>query len=323
MKTQPLVSIVIPVFNGEQYLDTCLNTILAQTYTNYEVIIINDNSSDKTEEIIKNKRFKNILYIKNLVNLGTAESRNLGIIQSRGDLIAFLDADDKWYPSFLEIQVGILMSNPDIDAACSLFDIMDSDDQIIYRNTHHQNKNPLSIKEYKLSDIWDKLFISPSTVVAKRQSIFDAGLFSSGYTEDVNFWLKFSVHHKIVETQCILAAYRRHETQKTANGHKIMLGRTDAYLKAIQEYPEIKEIIGEPKFRNKIHNLSKSAADHYFIDKNEWDKARHYLLIAIKHEPTDYDSFLKIIWCFIPDLGKKMIKGVRNIINGQFGSSKK
>ena len=90
----PLISVILPVYNGEKYLAESIDSILNQTYRNFEFIIINDGSTDNSEQIIKSYTDSNIYYYINKKNIGTAATLNKGINLSRGELIARMDQDD-------------------------------------------------------------------------------------------------------------------------------------------------------------------------------------------------------------------------------------
>ena len=97
----PRISVVIPVYNGEAYLEDALDSILAQSRLPDEIIVVNDGSTDRTTEILK--RRSDMIVIEQS-NKGTGAARNLGIDHSCGDLLAFLDADDTWLPDKLQVQ---------------------------------------------------------------------------------------------------------------------------------------------------------------------------------------------------------------------------
>ncbi len=90
-----MVSVIVPVYNVEQYLSECLESLISQTYTNIEIIVVNDGSTDKSENIIKSfqEKFKNIIYIYQ-ENKGVSEARNIGLKNSKGDYVLFVDSDD-------------------------------------------------------------------------------------------------------------------------------------------------------------------------------------------------------------------------------------
>lgn len=99
------VSVVIPAYNRANLLPRAIDSVLAQTRQNFELIIVDDGSMDNTKEIVQNYSYPKIRYIRNESNLGATRSRNIGIQNSMGDVIAFLDSDDTWLPNKLEDQL--------------------------------------------------------------------------------------------------------------------------------------------------------------------------------------------------------------------------
>ncbi len=112
MQISPLVSVVMSVYNGDLYLREAIESILNQTYTNFEFIIINDGSIDKSSEIIKEYSDPRIKLIEH-ENQGLARSLNKGIRMSNGEYIARMDSDDISFPTRLDKQVHFLLDNPD------------------------------------------------------------------------------------------------------------------------------------------------------------------------------------------------------------------
>ena len=110
----PAVSVVMPVYNGEKYLRESIDSILNQTYTDYEFIIVNDGSNDKTEEIILSYNDNRIRYIKNEKNLQIVKSLNRGIELAKGRYIARMDADDISLPRRFEKQITFMENNLEI-----------------------------------------------------------------------------------------------------------------------------------------------------------------------------------------------------------------
>lgn len=113
MEQSTLISIVMPAYNCEKYIGQAIDSVLMQTYTNWELLVINDASTDSTEEIVKRKQKLNpkIYLYSNNVNLGVSKTRNIGIELANAKWIAFLDSDDMWHPDKLEKQIGILKEN--------------------------------------------------------------------------------------------------------------------------------------------------------------------------------------------------------------------
>ena len=110
--TPPTVSVIIPVYNHAHRIDTAIHSVLAQSYQNYEIIVVNDGSSDNLKDVLQ--QFKSIKLINHDRNLGRATARNTGIRAARGEYIAFLDADDYWLPTKLTQQIVFFEEREDI-----------------------------------------------------------------------------------------------------------------------------------------------------------------------------------------------------------------
>jgi glycosyltransferase involved in cell wall biosynthesis len=111
MIKQELVSVIVPVYNGAQYLEAAITSIFAQDYRSIEVIVVDDGSIDDSAQVAKS--FKDIRYMFQQ-NSGPAAARNSGINSANGDFIAFLDSDDLWMPDKLSLQTNYLHNHPDI-----------------------------------------------------------------------------------------------------------------------------------------------------------------------------------------------------------------
>lgn len=184
------VSVVIPMYNSENTIIPCLESVLGQTYLDpVQIIIVNDGATDNSLKVVQDYiEINNIKHIDvvNKVNGGVATARNAGIRLAKGKYIALLDSDDLWLPNKLELQLGVLKLNPQIDfIGC--------------------NKNSEKIrvwwKEYdKLSKITlktllIKMFPQTSTVIFKREIISDVGLYDESlrYGEDGDYWYRISI----------------------------------------------------------------------------------------------------------------------------------
>jgi Glycosyltransferases involved in cell wall biogenesis len=114
MPETPLVSIILPTFNRAHLLPRAVNSVLHQSYANWELLIWNDGSTDNTEAVLNSYTDIRIHYFAD-INKGYAHSLNQLILQTRGKYLAFLDDDDEWMPSKLEKQISILHRHPDVD----------------------------------------------------------------------------------------------------------------------------------------------------------------------------------------------------------------
>lgn len=111
MENKGLVSIIMPLYNSEQYISDTIKSVINQTYDNWELIIVDDCSTDKSVEIVKSFKDKRIRLLHNDKNSGAAISRNYALREAKGDWIAFLDADDQWLPNKLSEQLIFMLEN--------------------------------------------------------------------------------------------------------------------------------------------------------------------------------------------------------------------
>ena len=129
---RPRVSIIMPVLNGERYIGEAIRSILAQSYRNYELVLIDDGSTDRTSELVQSFTDQlDLKYVFHPVPQGIPASMNDGLRHATGELIAFLDHDDAWLPEFLETQVTYLQALPDVGMVHSDFQTIDSDGNVI------------------------------------------------------------------------------------------------------------------------------------------------------------------------------------------------
>lgn len=177
----PLVSIIVPVYNSEQYIFNSINSILNQTYKNLEIIIINDGSTDRTDEILNEivLKDKRIVYV-NQKNIGVSETRNKGIQLSKGEYITFMDSDDTVEPEYIEKLMEEVLKNKFDIVTCGYTDI--SKYGIVKLNDFYNNNTILSKDEFMNSifngvggTVWGKIFkrnIIIENNIKMKQNIF-------------------------------------------------------------------------------------------------------------------------------------------------------
>lgn len=200
----PLVSIVMAAFNEEKYLHESIKSILDQTYTNFEFIIINDGSTDQSESIILSYTDKRIIYIKNETNLKLIDSLNKGLKLAKGKYIARMDADDISINNRLEKQVAFMEANSEIGISGAQL--------TIFGNSTGTMQFPLNHEEIQLYLLITSCF--GNNVVIFRKSILDQYqlFFQKGYlhSEDYKSWTKWIMHTKSANLNESLVKYRTH-----------------------------------------------------------------------------------------------------------------
>lgn len=158
-----MISIVIPTFNRAKILKDNLMNILNQTYSDFEVIIIDDNSIDNTKEVIENIPDKRVRYYKNKENKGACYSRNRGISLAKGEYIAFQDSDDYWFPEKLEKQLEYI-KKVDCDLVFCAMDTYDENKKYLHRVP---NLNKSQHIQYNL--LLEENLVSTQTILCKKE----------------------------------------------------------------------------------------------------------------------------------------------------------
>lgn len=136
-----LVSVIIPIFNAERFLGEAIESVLAQTYTHWELLLVDDGSTDGSGVLIKRYAELDTQRIHALQhpgrqNLGMCSARNLGVQRARGEFIALLDADDLWMPGKLECQLALLRSHPEVKFLCSPSIYFEQRGEVIHEEVH-------------------------------------------------------------------------------------------------------------------------------------------------------------------------------------------
>ncbi|WP_432401160.1 glycosyltransferase [Wukongibacter sp. M2B1] len=215
------VSVIIPTYNYGKYICDAVDSILKQTYTDYEIIVVDDGSTDGTDDILK--KYGDILSYYYIKNQGPAAARNFGIEKSKGKYISFLDADDAFLPEKLDIQVDILENNRDTGLVHSDFLYVNNTLASVYY--HFRCKKKSSHAE-ALQYLWHNNYINTSTVMIVKDYLSEVGLFNSSYryAEDYDLWLRlgkyyefYCIHQPLVKTR----SHNKNHCKKVDNLEKI------------------------------------------------------------------------------------------------------
>lgn len=171
MNNKPLISIITPIFNGEKYILETIHSVLNQTYTNWEMIIVDNKSTDNSIEVIKtvcDDRIK-IIYLE-YNSGGPARPRNIGLTNAKGEYIAFLDADDVWLPNKLEKQVELLERESLIDIVHSLAYTIDTRSKKIGIFNNQKTFNKLKYIMNPMNILLISNYININTVLMRNNS---------------------------------------------------------------------------------------------------------------------------------------------------------
>jgi glycosyltransferase involved in cell wall biosynthesis len=213
LMVDPLVSVIIPLYNQERYIYGAIQSALNQTYRKCEVIVVDDGSTDNGREEVASFG-EQVRYIYQ-ENQGLAGARNTGIRAAKGEFIALLDADDLWLPDFLETMVSLANQNP---GAAVYYCCAQGMDELGNDLPQVFGGPPLPP-----SLIYDSLlradFLIPSTIIFRRQVVMAAGLFDPSLRscEDWDLWLRLLPIHVFIGTSACLVRYRLHGSSLTTN----------------------------------------------------------------------------------------------------------
>lgn len=192
----PTVSVVIPTYNRAHVLPRALDSVLAQTYRDFEVLVVDDGSTDETADVLAHygDRDERVRYLVQPQNTGVSAARNRGIREARGSLVAFLDSDDAWFPEKLERQVGrFRQSSDDVGLVyCGVETVYDKeidDEGWVFQPGHR-------------GDVFEDLLLenvihTGSGVVIRRSVTDAAGFFDEGIpaSEDYEYWIRIAQHY--------------------------------------------------------------------------------------------------------------------------------
>lgn len=239
------VSIVIPTYKRADYLDRLLKSIEVQTYKDFEVIVVDDNSPNIIEyepviEKYKNN-FSEFKFITKKENRGAPHSRNLGIKEAKYDLIALVDDDDEWLPTKLEKQVEIFENSDDkVGLVYTWTDVMDENETIIhnYRSQIEGNAKKEILKE---------CFIPSPSVMVRKKAIVEAGLFDESFPscQDWDMWTRIIIKgYEIKVLKDVVTIYHKHNNGNIGLSKNAKLGYKMYYRKNIMNglFPLIKYI---------------------------------------------------------------------------------
>ena len=209
---QPVVSVVIPTYNRVNYVLQTLDSVFAQTFTDFEIIVVNDGSSDDTAARLRPLAETGRIRYLEQPNAGHAAARNRGLAEVRGEFVAFLDDDDLWPLDKLAWQVAILREEPGVDVVYGQRTIMDGDGEP-HPGEHAPEGEVLA---QFASQGWIQ---SPGQVLIRRTALTRTGGFDPAFwgTEDWDLWLRLARSSRFRYRARPALIYRRHATNTTNN----------------------------------------------------------------------------------------------------------
>src|SRR4029453_8493898 len=212
----PKVSVIIPTHNRAEFLRSAIASVLNQTFQDFEIVIIDDASKDHTQEVIAHFNDTRIKVIHNQISKGAAGARNIGLTNTSGEYIAFLDDDDEWLPEKLKIQICFLdKSSPEVGG--------------LYTYSFIKEKvsgRVLSTWNYEIKDFSNENIVTTSSVLLRRECFEKCGLFDENMPtgSDYDMWIRISEKFSFEVIRDALVNYYIHENRLSINYEKKISG---------------------------------------------------------------------------------------------------
>ena len=306
----PKVSVIVPCFNRATLLPRALESIFAQTFKDYEVIVVDDGSTDDTPQVMKQYNGR-VQYIRK-ENGGSASARNRGIEEAKGEYIAFLDSDDYWTPEKLAEQVKVLDVQKNIGIVYARMPIINEKGERV--GTKPAGISGRNFKE--LMEHWGDM--PTSTVMTRRECFTKAGMFDTSLTtmEDIDMWLRISRHYDLYEIENkVLAYYSRHDEQITKSKTKMYQGLVRIYTKILNSYDDIPKQLFIDRVASNQYTLSRNYYFEGFYKeslKNVWGAVCRNPCVGLLFVENKDNFFSRIIKLIKP-YGFLLVCLMRNV----------
>lgn len=306
----PIVSVIIPTFNYGKFIGEALKSVFEQTLQDFEIIVVDDGSTDNTKEIVQSYGSK-VRYFHQ-AQQGPAAARNKGIRESRGEFVAFLDADDVWLPTKLEKQVNLFRRNSKLGMV--LTDNFLFDESGIYRD--YVNKKGYLLEGDVVANILINSGVVTPTVMVRREVFDRVGLFEENLyiAEDDNMWIRIAVEYDVDIVDESLAKIRDHR------------GRTmrvsDRLIESVEKNIEL--LLGKygPRVASRIKPLAARKYNQIYFsqgygqfEKGNYRQARVLFKKALKANPGDKKTMIYIFATHIPAWTHSILRRIKRIVS--------
>jgi glycosyltransferase involved in cell wall biosynthesis len=282
------VSVIIPTFNRAKYIQDAIQSVLNQTYPNYEILVVDDGSTDDTRQIVAAIESEKIRYYYKC-HQGIALSLNYGINHSRGHFIARLDSDDIFLPEKLGRQVQLLEENPDVDLVYTQVYKMTEDGKILSRYPEGHRLPPEPLRALR-----NFLFAPSQSLMFRRECIEQAGVFDENFViaSDWDFFIRLAMVSKLAYINEPLVKTRTHSGMITRDGIQKM-----TYIIAVLEKHRETLSLAEDNRWLSPHYY-KLGREYFFVEN--YDLAQSAFQKALALSPTNVSALLFFLLCFFP-----------------------
>ncbi len=277
----PCVSIILPTYNCAGFLPDSIGSILLQTYDSYEIIVVDDGSTDNTREVLK-PFMQRIQYIHLVKNKGLPAARNTGIRAARGEYLAFIDADDLWLPEKLQTDIAYLNKHPDVGMVYSKHLNVDVNGRALNGGT----KKRLPSGNIFTQLFSEQNFIIPSSVVVRREvfnmtGLFDEQLFNC---QDWDMWLRIAFFSKIAGINKTLIKYRHNPHSLSKNRDSVLKYQKAVIDKTYNQFKDKKGGISEKLYKKRLASHYAKVGRYYLRDGKK-NLANENFRLSLRYDP--------------------------------------
>ncbi|MEW6125985.1 MAG: glycosyltransferase [Acidobacteriota bacterium] len=291
-REHPLVSVIIPTYNNARFLSECLDSILHQTYGNFEILLVDDGSTDDTEAVIQ-PYLESLRYFRK-ANGGPSSARNLALTQARGEFIAFQDADDIWVKDKLELQVDYLRQNAHVGVVFTDSARFDTEGGFrpSFRETYGYVPNENIFEELLVNH-----FIAMPSVMVRRRCLDEVGLFDESLTgaEDYNLYLRLAKKYQFGFLDKVLVHVRLHGASLSDNLEQMCRDEIKNLDKISTMFPDA--AIPKRKLAGRIY----ARFGRYYFSQQRFAEARRCFRQAFRHWPWQAGSLPFFLIAALPD----------------------
>lgn len=224
------MSVVMPVYNAEKFLKESIDSILRQTFDDFEFIIINDGSTDNSQDIIDyySSIDSRVVAVKQS-NHGVVYTANKAIDLSKGEYVARIDADDIALPQRLEQEVAILNKHKNTVLVCSSFEVIDEDGEFLYKNITTPDNTSIKRALYLRNPI-----ANGSTMI-RKEALLKVGKFDDIFAEDFHLWMKLEKLGDFEATGTVLYRWRMNTNGLTLSNNDLSMSQAKLYIDSLWE----------------------------------------------------------------------------------------
>ncbi|MBE7446933.1 MAG: glycosyltransferase [Planctomycetia bacterium] len=291
--TTPLVSVILPTYNCANFLPASIGSILSQTYHSYEIIVIDDGSTDNTKEVLV-PFIQRITYINLEQNKGLPAARNVGIRSAQGKYIAFIDADDLWMPEKLQTDIEYFGKYPDAGMVYSLHTNIDAEGCVL---------DGALKKRLPAGNIFNQLFseqnfIIASSVIVRKEVFETTGLFDEQLfnCQDWDMWLRIAFYFKVAGINKPLVKYRHNPHSLSKNRDSVLKYQKLVIDKTYNTFKAKGNGLCEKAYKKRLASHY-AKAGRYYLKIGDKSLANENFLLSLKYNSLNFRTIRYYFRC--------------------------